>query len=66
MNAYGHETYNKGQRLYRRRIGDAQADQAPAGYMAGFTVLSASATFHDGATTIRPSASKTSITKVST
>jgi predicted TIM-barrel fold metal-dependent hydrolase len=37
VNTHGHRTYNKGQRLYRRRIGDAKADQAPAGYMAGFT-----------------------------
>jgi predicted TIM-barrel fold metal-dependent hydrolase len=37
VNAYGHRTYNKGQRVYRRRIGDATPDQAPAGYMAGFT-----------------------------
>jgi predicted TIM-barrel fold metal-dependent hydrolase len=36
-NRNGQITYNKGQRLYRRRLGDAQADQAPAGYMAGFT-----------------------------
>jgi predicted TIM-barrel fold metal-dependent hydrolase len=33
----GHVTYNKGQRKYRRRLGDAKADDAPAGYMAGFT-----------------------------
>jgi predicted TIM-barrel fold metal-dependent hydrolase len=33
----GQITYAKGQRLYRRRLGDAKADQAPAGYMAGFT-----------------------------
>ncbi|HZN22729.1 MAG TPA: amidohydrolase family protein [Burkholderiales bacterium] len=37
VNAHGHQTYNKGQRVYRRRLGDAKADQAPAGYMAGFT-----------------------------
>ena len=37
VNDHGHQTYNRGQRLYRRRIGDAKADQAPAGYMAGFT-----------------------------
>ena len=37
VNAHGHGTYNKGQRTYRRRIGDAKADQAPAGYMAGYT-----------------------------
>ncbi len=37
VNSFGHQTYNKGQRIYRRRMGDAKADQAPAGYMAGFT-----------------------------
>ena len=34
---FGHVTYTKGQRTYRRRLGDAARDQAPAGYMAGFT-----------------------------
>src|SRR5580704_4452812 len=33
----GHITYNKGQRHYRRRLGDARPDEAPSGYMAGFT-----------------------------
>ena len=33
----GHETYTKGQRQYRRRLGTAEPDHAPAGYMAGFT-----------------------------
>src|ERR1700737_1488202 len=33
----GHETYTKGQRGYRRRLGVAEPDEAPAGYMAGFT-----------------------------
>ena len=33
----GHVTYTKGQRRYRRRLGDAEPDAAPAGYMAGFT-----------------------------
>ena len=33
----GHVTYTKGQRRYRRRLGDAEPDTAPAGYMAGFT-----------------------------
>src|SRR5689334_10064364 len=37
VSSHGNETYNKGQRIYRRRMGDAKADQAPAGYMAGFT-----------------------------
>ena len=36
-NRGGHVTYTKGQRRYRRRLGDAKADEAPAGYMAGFT-----------------------------
>ncbi len=34
---YGHVTYVKGQRRYRRRLGDAAPDAAPAGYMAGYT-----------------------------
>jgi len=33
----GHVTYVKGQRRYRRRLGDAEADPTPARYMAGFT-----------------------------
>jgi predicted TIM-barrel fold metal-dependent hydrolase len=33
----GHETYTKGQRRYRRRLGTAEPDDAPSGYMAGFT-----------------------------
>jgi uncharacterized protein len=33
----GHVTYTKGQRTYSRRLGDAECDAAPAGYMAGFT-----------------------------
>ncbi len=37
INPKGYVTYTKGQRIYRRRLGDAKADQAPAGYMAGFT-----------------------------
>jgi 2-methylisocitrate lyase-like PEP mutase family enzyme/predicted TIM-barrel fold metal-dependent hydrolase len=34
---FGHVTYTRGQRQYRRRLGDARPDEAPAGYMAGFT-----------------------------
>src|SRR5215467_10327930 len=34
---HGRETYTKGQRRYRRRLGAAEADEAPSGYMAGFT-----------------------------
>jgi predicted TIM-barrel fold metal-dependent hydrolase len=34
---YGHVTYTKGQRRYRRRLGEADPDTASAGYMAGFT-----------------------------
>ena len=34
---HGRETYTKGQRRYRRRLGMAIADEAPGGYMAGFT-----------------------------
>lgn len=37
LNKRGQQTYTRGQRVYRRRLGDAKADQAPAGYMAGFT-----------------------------
>jgi uncharacterized protein len=33
----GHETYTRGQRQYRRRLGDAAPEAAPSGYMAGFT-----------------------------
>jgi predicted TIM-barrel fold metal-dependent hydrolase len=32
----GHITYVKGQRRYRRRLGDAEPDPTPARYMAGF------------------------------
>jgi len=34
---HGKLTYTKGQRRYRRRLGAAEPDAAPAGYMAGFT-----------------------------
>src|SRR6516165_8787132 len=34
---YGHITYTKGQRRYRRQLGTAEPDEAPRGYMAGFT-----------------------------
>ena len=37
LNKNGNLTYTKGARVYRRRLGDAKADEAPAGYMAGFT-----------------------------
>lgn len=37
INKRGQQTYTRGQRVYRRRLGDATADQSPAGYMAGFT-----------------------------
>ncbi len=33
----GHVTYTKGQRHYRRRLGAAGPEEAPGGYMAGFT-----------------------------
>jgi predicted TIM-barrel fold metal-dependent hydrolase len=33
----GKVTYTKGQRRYRRRLGTAEPDATPAGYMAGFT-----------------------------
>jgi hypothetical protein len=35
--ATGHETYTKGQRRYRRRLGTAEPDETPSGYIAGFT-----------------------------
>jgi predicted TIM-barrel fold metal-dependent hydrolase len=37
VNKRGHVTYTKGQRRYQRKLGTAQADQTPGGYMAGFT-----------------------------
>jgi hypothetical protein len=37
VNRNGHPTYTRGQHFYRRRLGDAAADQAPAGNMARFT-----------------------------
>src|SRR5438876_2480607 len=37
VDRYGRITYTRGQRHYRRRLGDAQADATPGGYMAGFT-----------------------------
>ena len=37
VDRHGRETYTKGQRRYRRRLGTAEPDEAPAGYMAGFT-----------------------------
>ncbi|OGA11941.1 MAG: hypothetical protein A2W68_01950 [Betaproteobacteria bacterium RIFCSPLOWO2_02_64_14] len=33
----GDITYNRGQRRYRRKLGTAQAEATPGGYMAGFT-----------------------------
>ena len=33
----GRETYTRGRRRYRRGLGVAEPDEAPAGYMAGFT-----------------------------
>ncbi len=37
VNSLGNITYTKGQRRYQRRLGTAQAEQAPGAYMAGFT-----------------------------
>jgi predicted TIM-barrel fold metal-dependent hydrolase len=37
VNKKGDITYNRGQRRYRRKLGTAQADPNPGGYMAGFT-----------------------------
>src|SRR6202790_3501429 len=33
----GHVSYNKGQRVYQRRLYTETAEAAPSGYMAGFT-----------------------------
>jgi hypothetical protein len=35
----GHVTYTKGQRRYRRRLGTAETDEAPGGYMAASSNL---------------------------
>lgn len=37
VNKKGDITYNRGQRRYRRKLGAAQAEATPGGYMAGFT-----------------------------
>ena len=37
VDKYGRVTYTRGQRRYQRRLGDAQADTTPGGYMAAFT-----------------------------
>jgi predicted TIM-barrel fold metal-dependent hydrolase len=37
VNKKGDITYNRGQRRYRRKLGTAQAEATPGGYMAGFT-----------------------------
>jgi len=37
VDRYRRVTYTRGQRHYRRRLGEARADDTPAGYMAGFT-----------------------------
>src|SRR5438128_1115073 len=37
VDKYGRVTYTRGQRRYRRRLGEAQADATPGGYMTGFT-----------------------------
>ena len=37
VDKHGRITYTKGQRHYRRRLGEAHAEQTPGGYMAGFT-----------------------------
>ena len=33
----GYQTYTKGQRRYRRRLGTARPEETPGGYMAGYT-----------------------------
>ena len=37
VDAHGRITYTRGQRHYRRRLGEADAETTPGGYMAGFT-----------------------------
>jgi predicted TIM-barrel fold metal-dependent hydrolase len=37
VNSHGHETYNKGQRHYRRRLGAASPEDTRGAYMAGYT-----------------------------
>jgi uncharacterized protein len=37
VDKYGRVTYTRGQRHYRRRLGEAHADATPGGYMAAFT-----------------------------
>ena len=60
-------TYTKGQRSYRRRLGDAEPDEAPAGYMAGFTgVKRTTRAVAAASTPIPASASPTWITRAST
>ena len=59
----GHETYTKGQRRYRRRLGTAEPDDAPSGYMAGFTGVKRCP--RRLSTLILASASRTWITRVS-
>ena len=34
---HGYQTYTKGQRRYRRKLGTAKPEETPGGYMAGFT-----------------------------
>src|ERR1700676_692264 len=36
-NKNGHISYNKGQRVYQRRLYSETGETAPSGYMAGFT-----------------------------
>ncbi len=37
VSKHGYQTYTKGQRRYRRRLGTAKPEETPGGYMAGFT-----------------------------
>ena len=61
----GHETYTKGQRRYRRRLGTAEPDETPSGYMAGFTGVKRTASHRRSSMLIPASASRTWITRVS-
>src|SRR6266481_2821493 len=63
----GHETYTRGQRRYRRRrrLGTAEPDEAPSGYMAGFTGVNARASPRRTSMPIPARASRTWIMRAS-
>ena len=63
---YGHVTYTKGQRRYRRRLGDAEPDAAPAGTWPGLPGSSGRAIRRRWSMPIPPRASPTWISREST